>query len=349
MLIIQTLPYKVISRLTPIREADVIAGLNARPSLPLPLSTSPTNPILFSIILHPLSLRRTLAPSAIHSPTSHTPLPLFPMDPIRSVHHSTRPSASGGGGGREDCWSEGATETLIEAWGDRYINLNRGNLRQKDWKEVADTVNGRQNGVKPRKTDVQCKNRIDTLKKKYKLEKAKPPPSKWPFYYRLDSLIGANATVNPKKKAAAATFPVKSTPSIKPELYTGVSNSTEASFDDEKDEDDDDIGFDERAIKKQHRIEDVDFSDGAACRELARAILKFGEIYERIESSKQQQMVELEKQRMEFTKELEFERMNMFMDAQLELEKKSSKRSKYASSGSGARASVLRVQVQLLI
>lgn len=68
-------------------------------------------------------------------------------------------------------------------------------------------------------------------------------------------------------------------------------------------------------------------------RELARAIVKFGEIYERIESSKQQQMLELERQRMEFTKELEFQRMQMFMEAQLELEK--IKRSKYNSGTSG--------------
>ena len=43
--------------------------------------------------------------------------------------------------GREDWWSEDATATLIEAWGDRYVNLSRGNLRQNDWKEVADVVN----------------------------------------------------------------------------------------------------------------------------------------------------------------------------------------------------------------
>ena len=65
----------------------------------------------------------------------------------------------------------------------------------------------------------------------------------------------------------------------------------------------------------------MDFSEESAYKELARAILRFGEIYERIESSKQQQMMELEKQRMEFTKDLEFQRMNMFMESQLELEK----------------------------
>jgi|UniRef100_A0A2N9IWG8 hypothetical protein len=268
-------------------------------------------------------------------------------------HHTTRShhgsgSGSGGGGGREDCWSEGATETLIEAWGDRYVQLNRGNLRQKDWREVADSVNDRQNGVKPRKTDIQCKNRIDTLKKKYKVEKAKPPPSKWPFYYRLNSLIGTPTTsttpliatnaVN-SKKPTTVTFTVKPSkpkpnPKSNPVVHSGP-GSTDSSLgddDDEEEEDDDendDVGFDRRVVRK-HRMETVDFSDGAACRELARAILKFGEIYERIESSKQHQMIELEKQRMEFTKDLEFQRMNMFMDAQLEIEK--SKRPKYAPS-----------------
>ncbi|OMO50074.1 putative transcription factor [Corchorus capsularis] len=220
-------------------------------------------------------------------------------------------SSSGGGGGREDCWSEGATATLVEAWGDRYIRLNRGNLRQKDWQEVADAVNSRLNGAKSRKTDVQCKNRIDTLKKKYKLERSKPPPSKWPFFKRIDSLIGGNASSNKKHHSLTFTITPKAKSFLKgPKLE-------ESSFEEEEEEED----GDDDEIRKEHRVEDVGLSDGAACRELARAILKFGEIYERIESSKQQQMMELEKQRMEFTKDLEFQRMNMFVDAQLEMQK----------------------------
>ena len=46
--------------------------------------------------------------------------------------------------------------------------------------------------------------------------------------------------------------------------------------------------FEERLKKKRHRMEGVGLSDGAACSELARAILKIGEIPERIESSEQQ-------------------------------------------------------------
>ncbi|KAJ4720102.1 Trihelix transcription factor [Melia azedarach] len=233
---------------------------------------------------------------------------------VRSTHAPT-----GGGGGREDCWSEGATETLIEAWGDRYVRLNRGHLRQKDWKEVAESVNSRENGAKSKKTDIQCKNRIDTLKKKYKVEKAKPPPSKWPFYYRLDSLIGTDAV---NKKPTTVTLRVKSKPNTsfigRSVLAENNNLLSDVDVDGDGEGDDDD---DEMMVKKVHRMEDVDLSDGAACRELARAILKFGEIYERIESEKQKQMMELEKERMEFIKDVECERLNMFMVAQLEIQK----------------------------
>ncbi|KAJ0044779.1 hypothetical protein Pint_06551 [Pistacia integerrima] len=232
------------------------------------------------------------------------------------------------GGGREDCWSEGATETLIEAWGDRYVKLNRGNLRQKDWKEVAESVNARQDGVKQKKTDIQCKNRIDTLKKKYKIEKAKPPPSKWPFYYRLDSLIGTDAA---KKPTTTVTLRVKP----KPNAYAvGRSKSTERDLssngdDGEEEEDEEDV----MVVKKVQRMEDVDFSDVAACRELARAILKFGEIYEKIESEKQKQMMELEKERMKVIKDIECERMNIFMGSQLEIQKLKQQNRPASSSG----------------
>ncbi|XP_009369199.2 trihelix transcription factor ASIL1 [Pyrus x bretschneideri] len=202
--------------------------------------------------------------------------------------------------GREDCWNEADTEALITAWGDRYLHLNHGILRQKEWKEVADAVNSTQNGgVKPSKTDVQCRNRIDTLKKKYKLEKSKSGPSKWPFYRRLHSLIcstPSNAAVSIESKPPILALTGKS-PDPSPYPLEGSRR---------------DDGGDEAA----------GLSVGAVCRELARAISRFGEMYERIENSKRKQMMELEKQRMEFDKELELQRLNMFMDVQVDLGKK---------------------------
>ncbi|KAL1187910.1 Trihelix transcription factor ENAP1 [Cardamine amara subsp. amara] len=218
--------------------------------------------------------------------------------------------------GREDWWSEDATATLIEAWGDRYVNLNRGNLRQNDWKEVADAVNSSHGNGRP-KTDVQCKNRIDTLKKKYKTEKAKPL-STWCFFDRLDFLIGPVM----KKSSAAGAGAAKSA-LMNPNLNPTGSKSTGSSLDDDDDDDDedDDAGDWGFVVRKHRRVEDLDPSEGSAFRELARAILKLGEAYERIEGTKQQMMIDLEKQRMEVAKELELQRMNMLMEMQLELEK----------------------------
>ncbi|MCL7035515.1 hypothetical protein MKW94_030184 [Papaver nudicaule] len=278
-------------------------------------------------------------------------------------HHQQIRPYKGGGGGREDCWTEEATETLIEAWGNRYIQLSRGNLRQKDWKEVADAVNDRQDSInKPRKTDIQCKNRIDTVKKKYKIEKAKPFPSKWAFFTRLDDLIGSNsASAGAKKyipppsvqKLPPAGFNFRSQPnldrnhSVNPNVpffgsgggSTSKSRlnsvgSDESSYDDEEedeDEEEEDVRFDDSYKGKGVHVDDS--SDQTAFKELAKAITKFGETYERIESLKQQQMMALERQKMELTKELEFQRMKMFMDTQFDIAKK--KRPRYSSGGTG--------------
>ncbi|KAM0034412.1 putative transcription factor Trihelix family [Helianthus debilis subsp. tardiflorus] len=239
-------------------------------------------------------------------------------------HHTSRHH---GGGGREDCWTESETETLIESWGDRYLQLNRGNLRQKDWKDVADAVNANRDLSKVPRTDVQCKNRIDTLKKKYKLEKSKTTPSKWPFFTRLGDLIGTGGSVTRKKintpKTAVVSVTVKSgsnpNPDVKGVVYSGGS-------------DDESVG----------RMESLDDSDGMmAYKELARAIVRFGEVYERMENLKQEEMVKLEKQRMEFTRELEFQRLNMFMETQVELEKmKNNKKKKKKNKRSSATGSL---------
>ncbi|KAE8723002.1 hypothetical protein F3Y22_tig00013285pilonHSYRG00181 [Hibiscus syriacus] len=120
---------------------------------------------------------------------------------------------------REDCWSEEATSTLIDAWGRRYVELNRGNLRQKDWQDVADAFNALHgHNKKTHRTDVQCKNRIDTIKKKYKIEKTTVSASNgtltssWPFFERLDSLIGSNFAA--KKVSLSPKMSPKPSPRI---------------------------------------------------------------------------------------------------------------------------------------
>ncbi|XP_076901842.1 trihelix transcription factor ENAP2-like [Bidens hawaiensis] len=205
-------------------------------------------------------------------------------------HHTSRHRGSG----RDDCWTESETETLVNSWGDRYVHLNRGNLRQNDWSDVAAAVNATRDRSKPPRSDVQCKNRIDTLKKKYKLEKSKPELSKWPLFHRMDELIGAG-NGNGNKKAGgrgAVESNSKPNPNPNPKLKLGV------------------------------KVESLDWGNGeTAYAELARAIGRVGEVYERMERLKQEEMIKLEMERMEFTKEVEVRSMNMFVESQVEIEK----------------------------
>ncbi|GAU15585.1 hypothetical protein TSUD_108440 [Trifolium subterraneum] len=100
----------------------------------------------------------------------------------------------------DDGWSEEATFTLIDAWGKLYKKVNRKNFRQYHWKEIAKAVNDHHGySQKSRRTYVHCKNRIDALKKKYAIEKARVSENgfydnddedAFPFYDKLDSLIG---------------------------------------------------------------------------------------------------------------------------------------------------------------
>ncbi|KAG6541455.1 hypothetical protein Mapa_017127 [Marchantia paleacea] len=247
-------------------------------------------------------------------------------------------AAAGGGdkySGRDD-WTEGATHALLEAWGDRYVQLNKGNLKQEDWEEVAEVVSSMS---KSHKTDVQCKNRLDTLKKKYKVEKHKQSAigsldSKWPFYKRLDQLLSATVKRAGIPGGVDAGVPVKSSldredsnrrsgrkhedEDFRTPNNTSTSSkskeSAEMTFSSPLDEADA-PGTDGTQSSRKRKAMDTPFKT------LAKAITRFGEIYEKMEYSKQQQLMDLEKIRMEFTRDLELQRMQLFMQTQVELAK----------------------------
>ncbi|XP_062161449.1 trihelix transcription factor ENAP1-like isoform X2 [Alnus glutinosa] len=269
---------------------------------------------------------------------------------------------------REDCWSEDATSTLVDAWGRRYMELNRGNLRQKDWQDVADAVNALHGHTKKtHRTDVQCKNRIDTIKKKYKIEKARVSSSdgtltsSWPFFERLDALIGSSVSakkpppptqpsrsLSPSPPVAVPLYPKKPPPSLnytavvlqqkRPSPatdegyfrrnYSAMAAAAAAAEDaDDVEEEEEEEEDEEEEPEEERETSEVEEREGM--RRLARAIERFGEVYERVERDKLRQMVELEKQRMQFAKDLEVQRMNMFMDTQVQLERiKHGKRSR---------------------
>ncbi|XP_060190073.1 trihelix transcription factor ASIL2-like [Lycium barbarum] len=290
---------------------------------------------------------------------------------------------------REDCWLESATHTLIQAWGSKYVELNRGNLRHHHWEQVANAVNALHAHTKKQyRTDIQCKNRIDTLKKKYKIERAKVSQSNgryvstWPFFNSLNALIGVNFKVSPSPPQTA-TFPPhrrtpppvtsslqwrtpktetplqwrsppplpSSPPAEKPIQWreppsfgvpvgvrstvsrrnfsamaaaaAGISDSGEeaaaaAAAEEEEESETSSLAASAMAINASGRSKR---KRNNGYNLVAEAIGRFSEIYERVEKAKQRQMVELEKQRMQFAKDLEIQRMKLIMESQVHLEK----------------------------
>ncbi|KAG6407279.1 hypothetical protein SASPL_130265 [Salvia splendens] len=282
---------------------------------------------------------------------------------------------------REDCWTEEATATLVDTWGQRYLELNRGNLRQKDWQEVADAVNALHGHTKKtHRTDVQCKNRIDTLKKKYKTERTRIAESNgalassWPFFSTLEHLIGSNFNKHQQSKVITSPQsapqlslpapplavplsyrkpmnPAVVTPFSLPQKRPMSSPVVDKSFfrrnysamaaaaaapDDEADDGDDEELEGDEVEGSEDGAEEEEEVGQEGMRRLAKAIENFGEIFEKVEGNKLRQMVELEKQRMQFAKDLEVQRMQLFMDTQVQLEKV--KRAKRPGSSDGIAA-----------
>lgn len=98
-------------------------------------------------------------------------------------------------------WSDTAIACLLEAFTEKFNQLNRGNLRGRDWEEVAEMVSercGTGGGNKSTyKTVEQCKNKIDNLKKRYKVELQRITSSglgasHWHWFKKLEVILGSS-------------------------------------------------------------------------------------------------------------------------------------------------------------
>jgi hypothetical protein len=123
-------------------------------------------------------------------------------------------SGAGGGGGRKargsssdyrkdrEEWTDGAISSLLDAYTDRFEQLNRGNLRGRDWEDVAAAVTDSGG-----KSVEQCKNKIDNLKKRYKVEcqriSGSASVSHWPWYKQMEQIIGNSSSPGTPKPLVA--------------------------------------------------------------------------------------------------------------------------------------------------
>ncbi|TKV96661.1 hypothetical protein SEVIR_9G443300v4 [Setaria viridis] len=117
-------------------------------------------------------------------------------------------------------WSDGETSTLIDAWGPAHLRRHPRHLLLNDWRAAASAVNAHRAAAGRRfnRTRLQCQTRVRTLKKRYKEELSRQPPSRWPHLRQLHPFL-ASADGPPPGFPAATRAPA---PAVKQEVGGSV-------------------------------------------------------------------------------------------------------------------------------
>lgn len=108
-------------------------------------------------------------------------------------------------GSERETWIDEEVEALLDVWGDTYIHVKRENLGKRHWETVVREVNAR---LAHQREQPQMKNKIDSLKKRYKREKLSKGDNDrnlitWKWYDRCDMLWGT-----PKREMVIIGGPV---------------------------------------------------------------------------------------------------------------------------------------------
>lgn len=95
---------------------------------------------------------------------------------------------------RRDEWSTEAINNLLDVYEAKWNHRNRGNLKGGDWEDVALRVSARGGGGKSAKSPFQCKNKVASMKQKYRSETLLQglngsTASRWPFFARMDVML----------------------------------------------------------------------------------------------------------------------------------------------------------------
>ncbi|XP_023539307.1 uncharacterized protein LOC111799983 [Cucurbita pepo subsp. pepo] len=141
-----------------------------------------------------------------------------------------KPSSSGGEYRKDrEEWSDAAISCLLDVYTEKFTQLNRGNLRGRDWEEVAATVSER--CEKQSKSVEQCKNKVDNLKKRYKLERQRMSDggisiSHWPWFKQMEQIVGNSLTMKVVSDEDRSVGSPATTPRISKRYVIPAPNTT---------------------------------------------------------------------------------------------------------------------------
>lgn len=90
-------------------------------------------------------------------------------------------------------WHPETVSRLLDSYAEK-CSRGKGYLKTKDWEEIVNYVNIQYEGSKTAKTMKQCREKVDSLKRRYKVEKRKAEfrgwsHVEWSFYEKLDEIM----------------------------------------------------------------------------------------------------------------------------------------------------------------
>uniref|UniRef100_A0A0D6R6K4 Myb/SANT-like DNA-binding domain-containing protein n=1 Tax=Araucaria cunninghamii TaxID=56994 RepID=A0A0D6R6K4_ARACU len=90
-------------------------------------------------------------------------------------------------------WHPETVSRLLHSYGEK-CSYGKGYLKTKDWEDIVKYVNIQCEGSKTAKTMKQCREKVDSLKRRYKLEKRKAEIRgsshvEWSFYDKVDEIM----------------------------------------------------------------------------------------------------------------------------------------------------------------
>ncbi|XP_076886682.1 trihelix transcription factor ENAP1-like [Bidens hawaiensis] len=253
------------------------------------------------------------------------------------------------------CWSHDETVALIDAYREKWYSLRRGNLRATHWQEVADGVAARCPMGNPPKTSIQCRHKMEKLRKRYRAEiqrigntpNGHRYPSAWVHFKIMDSMelgVSASDTNNnqeeddgdeiedelmlyPKGIKQAIALPLD-------RRFSGDGNGVRIkipnsgapnnrSFDDFPPPVNPNYGLrngyinegENKRSNNKRKEEEVEKGDGNVMDAMVAAILKLGDGFVKMERMKMDMARELESMRMK----MEMKRTEMILESQQKL------------------------------
>ena len=103
-----------------------------------------------------------------------------------------KPSVVRNGEEKREEWSARAVALFLDLYEEKYFEMDRGSFRSKDWEQLVERFNMEGGGGKSVK---QCRDKMDSLKKRHKLERGRKASTgaetcSWMWFDKMDGMFG---------------------------------------------------------------------------------------------------------------------------------------------------------------